>query len=57
MTTKIKQYDLESKAYTTTGTASAYELTIPKLEALYDEMIFVVEFHLDCLVSPTLEIN
>lgn len=57
MATKVKQYDLESKAYTTTGTASAYELTIPKLDALYDELTFVVEFHVANDASATLEIN
>ena len=31
---KLHQYDLESKAYTTTGVASAYELTIQKLKKL-----------------------
>lgn len=57
MSSKTKQYDIESKAYTTTGTASAYELTIPKLDSLYDELTFVVEFHVENDASATLNIN
>ena len=57
MTSKTKQYDLESKAYTTSGTSAAYTLTIPKLTALYDEMSILVEFHVNCIANATLNIN
>lgn len=57
MATQVKQYDIQTTTYKTAGTASAYELTIPKLTSLVDELTFVVEFHVENDASATLNIN
>lgn len=54
---KTMQYDIKTTTYKTTWTASAYLLTIDKLETLYDELTFVVEFHVANDASAMLEIN
>lgn len=57
MSSKTKQYDIQTTTYKTAGTASAYTLIIPKLTSLVDEFTFVVEFHVENDASATLNIN
>lgn len=54
---KVKQADILQQTHTTTGTASAYELNIPKLDALTDEQVFFVQFHITNNATASLNIN
>lgn len=54
---KVKQVDILQQTHTTTGTASAYELNIPKLDTLTDEQVFFVQFHITNNATASLNIN